>query len=156
MRLLDIFQQRLGFTRNEVKVILFLTGTFLLGLSVRWYTSTPHVPAAAAQFDYAETDREFLERSKKLAELSVAEVRTKPASQNPNATKPPIPPSSININVATKEQLMQLPGIGEAYAERIILYREDHGPFSSTEDLIKVKGIGPRTLDRLRPYVTLR
>lgn len=53
----------------------------------------------------------------------------------------------VNINTATAVELTQLKGIGTKYAERIVQYREEHGPFTSVEDMMKVPGIGPRTCE---------
>ena len=53
----------------------------------------------------------------------------------------------INLNKATVEELAQLNRIGMKYAERIVKYREDNGPFKTTEELIKVPGIGVKTLE---------
>jgi competence ComEA-like helix-hairpin-helix protein len=61
----------------------------------------------------------------------------------------------LNINTASKEALQLLPGIGPVLAERIIEYRRVYGPFIDVEQLIEVKGIGPRILERLRPLVTV-
>jgi len=60
-----------------------------------------------------------------------------------------------NINFATKIELMALPGIGEAFAERIIRYREENGPFSSIEDIMKVEGIGEKKFEQIRNYITV-
>lgn len=60
----------------------------------------------------------------------------------------------VNINTATQELLETLPGIGEATAKAIIAYRLDVGPFATLEDLLKVPGIGPTTLDELRSLIT--
>lgn len=61
----------------------------------------------------------------------------------------------ININTADIDELMLLPGIGPTLAERIVLYRQDNGPFSSTEELIRVKGIGTDTLSKLSQFITV-
>jgi competence protein ComEA len=60
----------------------------------------------------------------------------------------------VNINTATATELTQLKGIGTKYAERIIQYREEHGPFSSAEDMTKVPGIGPRTCEVNKDRIT--
>ncbi|MBX2819857.1 MAG: ComEA family DNA-binding protein [Rhodothermaceae bacterium] len=62
---------------------------------------------------------------------------------------------NININTASQEELERLPRIGPAMAQRILTYRQTHGPFKNVDDLTNVKGIGPKTLDRLRDKVTL-
>lgn len=59
----------------------------------------------------------------------------------------------ININTATSSELELLPGIGPAMASRIIEYRKTNGRFRTVEDLDEVKGIGPRTLEKLRPLI---
>ncbi|AGT32855.1 hypothetical protein M493_13055 [Geobacillus genomosp. 3] len=59
----------------------------------------------------------------------------------------------VAINTATAEEIMQLPGIGRAKAEAIVAYREEHGPFQRVEDLLKVTGIGEKTLQKLKPYL---
>ena len=61
----------------------------------------------------------------------------------------------IPINRATAKQLEALPGVGPKLASRIIEYRRRHGHFSSVDDLLKVKGIGPKKLDKIRPYIKL-
>ena len=55
----------------------------------------------------------------------------------------------ININTAQKQDLIQLPNVGVVTAERIMRYREDFGSFKSADDLLKVKGIGPKTLEKI-------
>ena len=56
-------------------------------------------------------------------------------------------PGKININTASVEEIAKLEKIGPNYAERIVQYRKEHGPFEKPEDLMKVKGIGPKTFE---------
>ena len=61
----------------------------------------------------------------------------------------------VNINTADSETLQTLPGIGEKKAADIIAYREEHGAFSSTEDLKNISGIGDSTFEKLSPHITV-
>lgn len=56
----------------------------------------------------------------------------------------------LELNNASFTELVRLPGIGPTLAERIILYRERNGPFRSLEELLNVKGIGPKLLSMLK------
>ena len=60
----------------------------------------------------------------------------------------------VNINTADSQRLQTLPGIGPGKAEKIIRYREEHGPFSSLEELTKVDTIGPKTFDSIKDLIT--
>ena len=59
----------------------------------------------------------------------------------------------LDLNTATWVELAQLDGVGEALAQRIVDERAANGPFRSVNDLDRVKGIGPKTLERLRPFL---
>ena len=61
----------------------------------------------------------------------------------------------ININTASSIELEELPGIGPTTAQKIIEYREQNGPFVSTEDIINVAGIGPGTYERIKDLITV-
>lgn len=62
---------------------------------------------------------------------------------------------SVDLNTATEEELILLPGIGPVRAEAILAYREEHGPFQSVEELLCVNGIGEGVLAKIMPFVTV-
>ncbi|HEV2490558.1 MAG TPA: helix-hairpin-helix domain-containing protein [Candidatus Acidoferrales bacterium] len=68
--------------------------------------------------------------------------------------KPPAHP--IDLNMATIEQLEQLPGIGPVTAKKIIEFREKSGPFRRVEDLLAIPRITKARLEKLRPYVIVK
>lgn len=59
----------------------------------------------------------------------------------------------IDMNRAEWAEWAELPGVGEAIARRIVEFRETEGGFVTPEDLMQVKGIGPKTLEQIRPYL---
>jgi len=61
----------------------------------------------------------------------------------------------ININTATVDELVQLKGIGPAYAKRVVAYREANGDFRQKDELTEVEGIGPKTLSDNRDQITV-
>jgi competence protein ComEA len=72
----------------------------------------------------------------------------------PQEARTPAGTKRININTASQEELVSLPGIGEVIAKRIIEYRQSQGPFRRPEDLLKVKGIGPKKLEKIRDLIS--
>lgn len=84
-----------------------------------------------------------------------------PAEAAPPTASPSSQPATgvssglINVNTADAAGLMELPGIGQAKAKAIIDYRNQHGAFHSVADLMNVKGIGPKMLEKMKPYVEL-
>jgi len=61
----------------------------------------------------------------------------------------------VNLNKATVAELVQLKGIGQKYAERIVEFREKNGPFTKTEDLMNVKGIGLKIWEKNKDLITV-
>jgi competence protein ComEA len=80
------------------------------------------------------------------ADPSVVGASTSPAPG-------PTPEAPLDLNLATVEQLDQLPGVGPTTAAAIVAHRERHGPFGAVDSLLEVRGIGPVRLDELRPLV---
>ncbi len=153
MKIVTAFQQRFGFTRNEILVIAFLASALVAGVALRRLDLSP-AGKKAPRFDYAASDSEFAARVRALAMLAPS-GQPGPAGKGAGGKALPAP-ASIDLNHADSAMLVRLPGIGPAYARRIIAYRTAHGPFARVDQLVKVKGIGPATLQKLRPFVTLK
>jgi comEA protein len=130
--------EHFAFTKNEQKVFLFLSVVMLAGVAVKVYKAYI-VPPSAPSFNYSVSDSIFTARSQALTNDSgiVAEKR-------------------INLNTASKTELMSLPGIGEAMAERIVLQRNEHGKFKTINELKKIKGIGEKKFKKLKPHIEVQ
>lgn len=76
-------------------------------------------------------------------------TKKRPADSTPAAV-------TINVNTADAKTLQRLHGIGPAYARRIIEYRQKNGTFNSYEELLKIKGIGKKRLEKLLPFIQLK
>ncbi|MEG0979054.1 MAG: helix-hairpin-helix domain-containing protein [Oscillospiraceae bacterium] len=74
---------------------------------------------------------------------------------NIDNSKPNLKKKIVNINTAMLDELLSLDGIGEVKANAIIEYRTKNGSFNSVDELINVSGIGKKTLDKIRNYVTI-
>ncbi|OIN68361.1 competence protein ComEA [Exiguobacterium sp. KRL4] len=74
-------------------------------------------------------------------------------SKSPKKAAADVPKGLLDLNAATEEQLLEVPGIGPAKATAILQYREDKGGFATYENLGDVKGFGPKTLENLKAYL---
>ena len=152
--------ERLEIPRSERIAITTLLIITLL-LSANYYLREPEFNADLQQ--YAELEQMFRQKSAEreseraaiLARYSPeAESQTLPATTAENPVKA-LDPEKMNINTATAEELTRLPGIGPAYAERIVAWREENGRFTRIEQLLEIRGIGEKRLANLRPHITL-
>jgi len=124
--------------------------------------------------DYSELNKLISERTEKMQlafdsvlasqyyptkkEISAAiKSETLPKNSKPKSKKPKkeTAPILININSATLSEWVKVPGIGDKTAQLILDYRLKVGSFNSIDDLKKIKGIGPKKLDKLRPFIKL-
>ncbi len=109
--------------------------------------ASPHEPLITL----APRPDEPRKKPKPTAKLTPAKAPTK-AQMKALAT----PPRKININRATLDDLILLPGVGPALAQRILDYRKENGTFSAVDELDEVRGIGPKNLEQIRPWATVR
>lgn len=134
-------QQRLAITRSEGLAVLTLAGLLLLGLAVR-HVDAPAPPSDAST--YEEVEARFQAHAAKL-----------PGANRPDsgANRQEEVALRVDLNAASSAELQQLPGIGPALSERIEAHRDAHGPFQRVDDVTRVRGIGEKTLDRIRPML---
>lgn len=156
------FYQKLGLTSTEFKLLSFALISFIFGLSLNQIFNVSS-KADLLTFDYSFQDSLFFlasEDEKNLTESDQSNVVYKQEvldfnnSNFRNISKKVSPlEKSINLNTATKSQLMNLPGIGEKTADAIIEHREKIGKFRKLEDLKKVKGIGDKKFENIIKYI---
>lgn len=135
-----------SFTAGERKVIMIIAVVIVAAYGVQWIQGYREAPPP---IDYSRSDSIFYSRSK--SQPYKPAVKILPSTN----TKKTAPAGRIALNTASREQLISLPGIGPAMADRIISWRKRHGSFNSIEQLKAVKGIGPKTLKKLIPYISL-
>jgi competence ComEA-like helix-hairpin-helix protein len=131
----------IALTNTERKVVLFLVVTLLAGAGIRLYQATfPSAP----QFDYRASDSTF------------AALNAAPEDSSYGAINEGIDTASgkLNINTATKQQLLDLPGVGEVTAKRILTYRAEIGKFSTVDELRAIKGMSKKKIENLKPLIT--
>ena len=133
----------IALTNTERKVILFLVVVLIAGGGIRLYQAAF---SSAQQFDYHASDSTFAALSTTIEDDSVGASNERIGVES----------SKININTATKQQLLYLPGIGEVTADRILKYRAEAGKFSNVDELSAVKGMSKKKIENLRPLITIQ
>jgi len=85
----------------------------------------------------------------------LAAKKAAPGDQNQISSLDSAVVQKIDINNADETILTKLPGIGPKTATRINEYRKVNGPFKSVDDILNIKGIGPKVLEKIKPYATV-
>lgn len=155
MHWLHNLQHRLAITRREALAILSVLALFFAGLLAE-YVQKQNVPPVDRSL--LLTDSLDLSDTLQASDTPQATDTLQPSvaqagapSSTPTAKEDPSG-RAVNLNTASSTQLEELPGIGPSLADRIIRHRERR-PFTSVEQLTGVRGIGPKTLDAVRPLV---
>ena len=154
-----LLAHRAGFTRNEAVVILFLVTSLLSGATIQALQREASAVPEDVRTALERQDSVFAAMSAAPAESLAA--MDAPVSSIATATAPSSAAmssrtsSTVNINTASQRALETLPGVGPSTAEKIISHRSTSGPFLRVEDLMKVKGIGPKKFERIRQFITV-
>ncbi|MCK4404160.1 MAG: helix-hairpin-helix domain-containing protein [candidate division Zixibacteria bacterium] len=126
--------QFFNFTPQETKALIFLLAALLVGSGITLYKRThpqfaPELIVGKKEIDPQPQTKSFLieEQGKK----------------------------KINLNQATSVELQLLPGLGPSLSRRIVEYREANGKFHQVEDVMQIPGIGLKTFERIKDYITV-
>ncbi|MGM0506617.1 MAG: ComEA family DNA-binding protein [Bacteroidota bacterium] len=176
-RKLFFFIERLQVSRQEIRAVSICLIVLILGFG---FVPAIQVVSTNRMADYREQDRIFLERTATarhrhrewVERLSMVDTltqnrptageepekkRTKTSDRDGESSVPGRDEDEsedrLDLNQATEEELQLLPGIGPTYAERMVQWREQFGPYLSVEQLIEIRGIGPKRLETLRSRV---
>lgn len=160
----DNLSKKIGFTKSEIQVILFLITGFILGFIIKIYNDS-NLPEYH-NFDYSAEDSLFnfynnsqakddstennaIDYKHEVLEFSSTEFKQK---------KTPSPPGekSIDINSADEHLLAKLPGIGPSTARKIIELRDKRGKFQKLEELLDVKGIGNSKFKKIEKFLYIK
>lgn len=151
---------RAGFTRSEAAVIVFLAATLLSGATIRALQRDENGAPEDIRQSLSRQDSVFAAQAgaQVVASSGTNESDGKATSteERSGGSDAGETPSIVDINTATGRAFETLPGVGPATAEKIIEHRRVHGPFSRIEDLMKVKGIGPKKFEKLRQFITVK
>jgi len=131
-------------SKSEKRTLLVAGLILVVSYGVQWWM--PH-HMDYDRFDYRPADSLFNVLS---TDTLVSPRSLKEADKRQTET---LTPGSIDVNTATRSELVRLPKVGPVTAQNIINYRRKHGPFPNAESLLKVKRIGPKTLKKIRPYL---
>ena len=170
------------YTRRQVVLLLLVVAAGALGLGIgHWRREHPGAverlerldrdPATLAAADATPPSREA---PRPRESRPARETRTPREIQPPREIRPPRVPAQareptgtddsaianastapLDVNTATTDELARLPGVSRALAERIVRARDTGGPFTSADDLRRIRGIGAATLERLRPLLAI-
>ena len=138
----------------------FLIGVFIGRATGESNVKLSHYEQAAQDVAITETTNitEATTETTTVAEMTETYAETEPEAEPSVAPETNASSDSrgkININNASAEDLMLLPGIGEVLAQRILDYRDENGSFGSISELINIRGIGEKTLNKISDYITV-
>ena len=134
---------------NYRKIVICLVAVILLGIGF-WMLKYHHPALFLGEPDLIVDEQQELNESTPPVESSF------PSADAESTTTSEPKDGRIDINTATSEEFESLPGIGPVTAERIVSYRNVNGKFDVIEDLTEVRGIGGKTIEKLRDKIVAR
>lgn len=166
---IENISRKVGFTHTETKILLILLVVFLFGIIINYIKNSANSPGMF-EFDYSVSDSLYnaalMENEGAESNIEDSIAKKTFASKTElldfvegkmkhrlETEKSKLPPKIVNINLATKDELARLPGLGDKTAENIIQYREKIGRITKTDQLLNVKGIGKSKLNKISSFI---
>ncbi|MBN2425639.1 MAG: helix-hairpin-helix domain-containing protein [Calditrichaceae bacterium] len=147
----------ISLTNSEKRALIIVISVIFLSILIQWIL--PH-EVRSDLYDYTYQDSLFTAASRDTVQNKTYQEKSSEEKKQKDNKKAEIKKKTsalkpFNINTATYDQLIQLPGIGKVTANEILNYQKEFGPFRTLEELKKVKRIGPKTLEKIRPFIYL-
>jgi competence protein ComEA len=133
--------------------LVFVLVSVALGGAFRGWSRAHH--ERFAEIIASLTDSREAKRAPSPAPPDPAEsLPAPPSDRGARPAAPALRPATLDVDRASAEELIRLPGIGPALASRIVAERAENGPFGGPDGLLRVRGIGPKTLEKIRGYLS--
>lgn len=157
-------QTLFGITKQELIAVAIIVGGLLCGIAIKMF-----LPQESSHSHYSTIEKEIFAILDSVASqqqstysgvglqgnaLDTAAYNTTPEGKAEQKKSNSLPTKPINLNAATKAELMMLPGVGEKTAEKIIEYRKLQ-KFSSPADIMNIKGIGEKKFEKMKQYLSV-
>ena len=164
-QLINQIQTMFGVTKNEIYFVTLILAGLIIGTGVKYFSQDDSEYINRRNQIYQALDS-IAEVNKSTyvgtdlsgtpdPELALGDTIIPKENTFPARQKKELPSGKININTASITELMKLPGVGEATAQKIIEYRKNN-PFNKPEDIMNVKGIGEKKFEKMKPFITVK
>ncbi len=142
------------FTPQERFAILFLIFILVLGTSIYLYKLNH--PSFAPAYIIKDFEKKMKEERMKQNLVDYNVPLPYQEKNEMEIKKKELQKGQININTARIDELIQIPGIGPAYAKKIIEYRTKYNGFRTIEEIKRIKGIGDKTFEKMKGYIKVK
>ena len=143
--------------KQEQKILILLTLFVLMAFGFRYWRFMDY--KAKSELYLQGRDSLFFELKKKADSIYYATVANSVSSSNKNVkigrNLSAKVVSKVNINKASSSEIQKIPGIGPVLAQRVIDFRNKNGKFEIIDDLMDVKGIGSKKLEKIRAWILI-
>ncbi|MBK7229138.1 MAG: helix-hairpin-helix domain-containing protein [Ignavibacteriales bacterium] len=159
--MLERISKKIGVTKTEIKILVFMLVVFISGFIYKSFIArTEEVKFNV--YDYSDEDAKFYNsktdsvKSEQSVDDYKKDILNFESKNFKEITKKVIPKeNSINLNTASENELVNLPGIGEKTAKKIVEYRKQIKKFTNINQLLNVKGIGNSKLNKIKKFISL-